>query len=141
MLTANNKQHHKKSHCTGCFEIAWGPAWVHRPAYGGRLTHFLPPIQLRHRHISKGRRCHKDHILASWHFFTKTAAGKIRYCKRLLSHTGQEQACTRITRLFVRHHAKNGPINSEMVVDCPIVIRSIADTLFPTRQDQARNEQ
>ena len=59
--------------------------------------------------------------------------------------TGQELACSRINQLgvqvFVRHHAKNGPINSEMVVDCPIVIRSIADTLFPTRQDQARNEQ
>ena len=88
----------------------------------GRLTHFLPPTQLRHRHISKGRRCHKDHIMASWHFFTKTAAGKIRYCKRLLSHTGQEQACTRITWLFVGHHAKNGPIHRKMVVIVPLVV-------------------
>ena len=122
MLTANNKQHHKKSHCTGCFEIAWGPAWVHRPAYGGRLTHFLPPIQLRHRHISKGRRCHKGHIMASWYFFTQTAVDKIRYCKRLLSHTGQEKACTRTTWLFVGHLAKNGPTHRKMVVIVPLVV-------------------
>ena len=35
-----------------------------------------------------------------------------KYCKRLSSHIGQEQACTRFTWLFVwlfvRHHAKNG---------------------------------
>ena len=42
--------------------------------------------------------------------------------------------------LFVRsvvcHHAKNGPIHMKMVVDCPIVITSIDDTLFLTRSDQ-----
>ena len=35
-----------------------------------------------------------------------------RYCKRLPSHIGQEQACSRITWLVgcsvVRHHAENG---------------------------------
>ena len=74
--------------------------------------------------ISKGHGCHKDHIMALWYFLTKTAAGRIRYCKRLPSPTGQEQACTRITRLFVRHHAKNGPIHRKMVVDFPLVITS-----------------
>ena len=42
--------------------------------------------------------------------------------------------------LFVRsvvcHHAKNGPIHMKMVVDCPIVITSIDDTLLLTRSDQ-----
>ena len=27
-------------------------------------------------------------------------------------------------RLFVRHHAENGPIDRKMVVDCPLVITS-----------------
>ena len=40
--------------------------------------------------------------------------------------------------LFVCHHAKNGLIH-KMVVDCPIVITSIGDTLF--RRDQTRNEE
>ena len=48
------------------------------------------------------------------------------FCKRLPSHTDQEQACSRITRLFVRsvgcHHAENGPIHRKMVVHCPLVI-------------------
>ena len=47
----------------------------------------------------------------------------ILYCKWLPSHTGQEQACTRITRLFVCsvicHHAKNGPIHRKMVATAP----------------------
>ena len=40
--------------------------------------------------------------------------------------TGQEQACSRITPLFVivRRHAKNGPIHRKMVVDCPLEITS-----------------
>ena len=39
--------------------------------------------------------------------------------------TGQEQACSKITWLFVClfvcHHAENGPIHRKMVVDCPLV--------------------
>ena len=62
------------------------------------------------------------------------------FCKRLPSHTGQKQACARITWLVVRsffcHHAENGPIHMKMVVDCPIVITSIDDTLLLTRSDQ-----
>ena len=54
--------------------------------------------------------------------------------------TGQEQARTRITRLFVSsivcYHAENGLIHSKMVVDCPIVIPSIGDTLFQTIPNQ-----
>ena len=38
--------------------------------------------------------------------------------------TGQEQACTRITRLVVRDHAENGPIYRKMFVDFPLVITS-----------------
>ena len=38
--------------------------------------------------------------------------------------TCQEQACIKITRLFVClfgcHYAKNGPIHRKMVVDCPL---------------------
>ena len=54
-------------------------------------------------------------------------------------HTGQAQACKRITWLvgcsFVRDHAKNGRVHRKMAVDCPIVITSI-HTLFQTRKDQ-----
>ena len=43
------------------------------------------------------------------------------YCKRLPSHTGQEQACTRITwlvvRLFVHYHAENGWLHRQVAVD------------------------
>ena len=38
--------------------------------------------------------------------------------------TGQEQACSRITWLFVRHHVENGPINRKLVLDCSLVITS-----------------
>ena len=62
------------------------------------------------------------------------------YCKILPSHTGQEQACTRITWLFVRlfvcHHAENGPIHRKMVVDCPLVITSKVKLFF--RPDKTR---
>ena len=147
--TANNKQHHEKSHTAMYVIVFVWLHWVRRECMGAPLgastrggcyTHFLPPTRLRHRHTSKGRRCHKDHIMASWHFFTKTAAGKIRYCKRLLSHTGQKQACTRITRLFVRHHAKNGPIHRKMVVIVPLVITSKVRPFFRLHKTGKRNE-
>ena len=53
-----------------------------------------------------------------------------QFCKRLPSHTGQEQACSRFTRLFVRDHAKNGPIHRKMVVACPLVITSKVKFFF-----------
>ena len=43
--------------------------------------------------------------------------------------TGYEQVCTRITQLFVFHHAENGQIHREMAVDFPIVITSMVDSL------------
>ena len=50
------------------------------------------------------------------------------FCKRLPSHTVHVQACSRITllfvRLFVRHHAENGPIHRKMVVHSPLVVTS-----------------
>ena len=52
--------------------------------------------------------------------------------------TGQEQACTRITWLFVRHHAKNGPIHRKMAVDCPPCNHIQSETLFHTGPDQER---
>ena len=46
-----------------------------------------------------------------------------KHCKRLPSHIGQEQACSRITRLFVRsfvrHHAQNGPIQRKWLLTAP----------------------
>ena len=39
-----------------------------------------------------------------------------------------------IVRLVECHHAENGLIPREMVVDCPIVITSIGDTLFQTKK-------
>ena len=54
--------------------------------------------------------------------------------------TGEEQAGSRITKLVVCsvgcHYVENGPIHIKMVVDCPIVITSIDDTLLLTRSDQ-----
>ena len=51
--------------------------------------------------------------------------------------TGQEQACTRITRLFGRsfgcEHAEKGLIHRKIVVE---VSTSTGDTLFQTRSDQ-----
>ena len=55
--------------------------------------------------------------------------------------TGQEQACTRISRLFVclfvRYHVENGPIHRKMVVDCPLVITSKVNPF--SRPYQTRN--
>jgi len=63
-------------------------------------------------------------------------------CKRLPSHIGQEQACSRITWLFVRlfvcHHAKNGPIRRKMVIDYPLVITSKVKLFF--RPDKTRKK-
>ena len=48
--------------------------------------------------------------------------------------TGQEQACTRITRLsFACHHAQKGLVHRKMAVHCPKVITFIGDSLFQTR--------
>ena len=56
--------------------------------------------------------------------------------------TGQEQACTRINWLFtcllVRHHAENGPIHREMVVDCALVITSKVKPF--SRPDKTKKE-
>ena len=73
--------------------------------------------------------------------FTRTikAFELCEFSKRLPSHTGQEQACSRITWLvvclFVRHHAKNSPILRKMVVECPLVTTS---KVKPRQQDQER---
>ena len=75
------------------FRDCLGPPSVHRP--GGRLTHFLPPTSSTIVTFRKVVGVIKAH-LASWHLFIKTVAGKIGYYKRLLSHPGQERACTRI---------------------------------------------
>ena len=67
--------------------------------------------------------------------------GGLEFAKDCLL-TCQEQACTRITRLFGCsfgcHLAKNGHIHRKMAVDCPLVITSIVETLFKTRPDQER---
>ena len=55
--------------------------------------------------------------------------------------TGQEQACTRVTRLFGWlfgcHHAKNGPIHRKMADDRPLVITS---KVKPFSRPGKRNE-
>ena len=47
--------------------------------------------------------------------------------------TGQEQACTRITRLFGWfigcHHAENGRKHRKIAVDCALMIKSKGETL------------
>ena len=103
--------------------------------------HFLPPTSSTIVTFRKVVGVIKTH-LASWHLFTKTVAGKIRYCKRLLSHPGQERACTRIIWLFVGHHAKNGPIYRKMVVIVPLVVTSKVRLFFfldHIRQERGMN--
>ena len=58
--------------------------------------------------------------------------------------TGQEQAWTRITRLFGCsfgcHHAENGPIHKKMVVECPLaIISKVWEIVF--RPDKAGREE
>ena len=60
-------------------------------------------------------------------------------CKKLPSHTGQEQACSRITWLFVRLTPCRKWRNAqEMAVDCPIVIITIGD-MYPFSRPGMRN--
>ena len=106
LTIAKAKEMLKRTTALGVSRLV-GASWVRRP---GRT--FCPQLVPPSSH------------LASWHLSIKTAAGKIRYCKRLLSHTGQEKACTRIIWLFVGHHAKNGPIYRKMVVIVPLLVTS-----------------
>ena len=115
-LTLLRQKNVEENYC-GCFEIGWGLLGA------STWPHFLPPTSSTIVTFRKVVGVIKTH-LASWHLFTKTVAGKIRYCKRLLSHPGQERACTRIIWLFVGHHAKNGPIYRKMVVIVPLLVTS-----------------
>ena len=67
-----------------------------------------------------------------------TFAPSIINCKRLPSHTGQEQACTRITRLIVRSFVTMPKMAQyrKMVVNRPLAITSIGETLFETRKEE-----
>ena len=65
------------------------------------------------------------------------------YCKRLSFHTGQEQACTRITRLFVRLFVCSSPCQKwpntqENGCYCPLVVTSKVKLFFQTTQDEER---
>ena len=44
-----------------------------------------------------------------------------------------------VVRLFVCHHAENGPIHRKMVVDCPLVIISKVKLFF--RPDKTRKKE
>ena len=44
-----------------------------------------------------------------------------------------------VIRLFVRHHAENGPIQRKMVVECPLVITTKVKLFF--RPDKTRNKE
>ena len=53
--------------------------------------------------------------------------------------TGQEQACTRMNRLFGCHNADYSSMHRKMVLECHIVIISTGDTLFQTRPGMRKN--
>ena len=65
-----------------------------------------------------------------------------RNCKRLPSHSSQEQAYSMITRLvvcfFVTMQKMAQSTHRKMVVDCPLVITSKVKLFFQSRQDQER---
>ena len=75
--------------------------------------------------------------------FNEEIYPQLLYCKRLPCHTGQEQACYRITQLFVCsfvcHDAKNGPIHRKMFVDCPLMNTSKVKLFF--RPDKTRKRE
>ena len=61
------------------------------------------------------------------------------YCKRLPSHTGQGQACTRITRLFVcSWPCRKWPNTQKNGCWLPPSDHIQSKTLFQTRQDQEK---
>ena len=69
------------------------------------------------------------------------------FCTRIFAKdgllTGQEQASSRITLLvgcsFVCHHAENRQTHRKMLVQCPIVITSLGETLLQTRPGNRNN--
>ena len=64
---------------------------------------------------------------------------KMFFCKRLPSHTGQEQACSRITWLFVRSSpCRKWPNTQENGCWLPPSDHIQSETLFQTRQDQEK---
>ena len=70
LTIAKAKEMLKRTTALGVSRLV-GASWVRRP---GRT--FCPQLVPPSSH------------LASWHLFIKTAAGKIGYCTRLLSHPG-----------------------------------------------------
>ena len=48
----------------------------------------------------------------------------------------QGSPCWLVVRSFLRHHAENVQIHRKMAIDCPIVITSMNDTLFQTRNEK-----
>ena len=73
----------------------------------------------------------------------KAVSGARSFCKRLPSHTGQEQACTRITWLFVRSFVCLSPCQKwhntkENGYWLPPSDHIQSETLFHTRQDKEK---
>ena len=63
----------------------------------------------------------------------------VRYCKRLPCHTGQEQACSRITRLFVcSSPRRKWPNTKENGCWLPPSDHIQSENLFQIRQDQEK---
>ena len=74
----------------------------------------------------------------SCHLFQQKSESVV-YCKRLPSHTGQEQACSRFTRLFVRSWpCQKWPNTQENGCCLPPSDHIQSKILFQTKQDQER---
>ena len=72
----------------------------------------------------------------------------IPHCKTLPSHwsltSGQEQACSRVTRLFVCHHAENGLKDRKMalcLVSSSFTCLTKADELADQQSDEDGGDQ
>ena len=74
------------------------------------------------------KKCHSNTAVSK---LQKTVFSHWSRAGLLLDHPG--------VRLVVRHHAENGPIHREMVVDCPLVITSKVKLFF--RPDKTRKKE
>ena len=101
----------------------------------------IHPSDLEH-HIYSGISCainlESSKILC--HFWSNMCIFVIVIFKIAKDCLLTEQDGSRITQLLVCsvgcYYAKNGPIHRKMVVDCTIVITSMDDPLFQTRNEE-----
>ena len=107
-----------------------------------------PPLNVHraaltlHQHSNKGAM-----LILRTNVIWQAVSGARSFCKRLPSHTGQEQACTRITwlfvRLFVRHRSsldqERGIIGPASLLHCFVLELPFLSTGYITIIPRATN--